>query len=181
MFFSKESFEGGGTSILIMKKIILLIPLFLLAGSAKAVCPVCVVAVSSGIGLCRWLGVDDLISGVWIGGLTVSLIMWALNWIKNKKIDFKFPGLSVSIITYLIILLPLYFMGIIGHPANTFWGIDKLLFGTAAGSIVLVLSTWLHNFLKEKNGGKSYFPYQKVAVPVLCLTVMSLVFYYFAC
>lgn len=165
-----------------MKKIIILtIFLFLLAGKAEAVCPVCVVAVSSGVGLCRWLGVDDLISGVWIGGLTVSIIMWSLNWLKNKKINFKFPVFVVSIIAYLFVFFPLYIFEIIGHPSNTFWGVDKLLFGIIAGSLVFIFSDWLHNFLKEKNGGKSFFPYQKVAVPLACLAVISAIFYYFAC
>lgn len=31
---------------------------------AKAVCPVCIVAVASGVGLCRFLGIDDAITGL---------------------------------------------------------------------------------------------------------------------
>jgi hypothetical protein len=33
------------------------------------VCPVCTIAVAGGVGLCRYLGIDDLISGSWIGAL----------------------------------------------------------------------------------------------------------------
>jgi hypothetical protein len=31
---------------------------------AKAVCPVCTIAIASGVGLCRYLGIDDLVSGL---------------------------------------------------------------------------------------------------------------------
>ncbi len=31
-------------------------------------CPVCSISIGVGVGLCRYLGIDDLISGVWIGG-----------------------------------------------------------------------------------------------------------------
>lgn len=161
--------------------LILTMPLLFFAGSAKAVCPVCTVAVSTGVGLCRWLGVDDLISGAWIGGLTVSMIIWSVDWLKRKNIVFKLRGLAVSITMYFLIVYPLYIIGVIGHPANTFLGIDKLLFGITAGSLAFLLSTMLHNFLKSKNNGKSYFPYQKIAVPVLVLIIISVIFYFIPC
>ena len=180
--FSKESSEAG--LLITMKKyIFFLIPLSLLflAGSASAVCPVCTVAVSAGVGLCRWLGVDDLISGAWIGGLCVSLVIWVIGWFRKKQIKFSFQGLAVSIAVYLIIVLPLWFLGILGHPLNKFWGVDKLIFGIISGSVVFAISVWIHNFLKKKNGDKSYFPYQKVVIPFLSLLILSLVFYFYAC
>ena len=45
----------------------------LFAKKALAVCPICTVAAATGIGFSRWLGIDDTITGLWIGGLTVSL------------------------------------------------------------------------------------------------------------
>jgi hypothetical protein len=38
--------------------------LTLLPFMAKAVCPVCTIAIASGVGLCRYLGIDDLVSGL---------------------------------------------------------------------------------------------------------------------
>jgi len=32
-----------------------------------AVCPVCTVAAGAGVGLSRWLGIDDIIIGLWVG------------------------------------------------------------------------------------------------------------------
>ncbi len=166
----------------IFKKTLLLFFLifgFFSAKSALAVCPVCTVAVCAGVGLSRWLGIDDLISGVWVGGLVVSLIFWTLDWLNKKKITLKLRWLVVSAVFYALVIIPLYFRDIIGHPANTFWGMDKLLFGIAAGSLVFLFSVWFHNFLKAKNQGKSYFPYQKVAVPILFSLIASLIFYFY--
>ena len=61
----------------------------LFALPVKAFCPVCTVAVGAGLGLARWLRIDDTISGLWIGGLTISMIMWTLSWLAKKNINFK--------------------------------------------------------------------------------------------
>ena len=152
------------------------------AGPVFAICPVCTVAVGAGVGLCRWLGIDDTISGVWIGGLIVSLIVWFLGWLDKKQILFRFRGPIASFVFYLLVIGPLFFSGIIGHPLNTFYGVDKLLFGISLGSIVFLGTILLHNFLKKKNNGKSFFSYQKVVLPILSLVFTSLVLYFiFGC
>jgi hypothetical protein len=150
----------------------------LLANSAKAVvCPLCVVAVGTGVGLCRWLGIDDTISGLWIGGLLVALIVLTLYWMKKRNFNFKFDWFLVSAAYYILVIWPLYSFNIMGHPLNKVWGIDKILLGIISGSIIFLISVWFNNFLKNKNQGKVYFPYQKVVIPVAFLLIMSFVFY----
>jgi hypothetical protein len=155
--------------------------IFLAPLTARAVCPACTLVVGAGIGLTRWLGVDDTISGVWIGGLIVSMILWMINWLNKKNIRFPFRKIASWVFTYLIILLPLYWKGVIGHPSNTItifnYYIDKILFGVFCGSVVFLFSAWLYNFLKKRNGGKPYFPFQKIVMPVLFLAILSVVFY----
>jgi len=147
------------------------------AFSAKAVCPVCVVAIGSGVGLCRWLGIDDTISGLWIGGLIVAMILWTLDWMNRKNFRFKLRNILVWALYYLATILPLYSFDIMGHPLNKVWGIDKILFGIIAGSIVFLFSVFLNGHLKKKNNGKVYFYYQKVIIPVVLLSVFNLIFY----
>ena len=164
-----------------LKALALAIAGLLISPVAKAVCPICTVAVVCGVGLSRWLGVDDLISGAWIGGFLVSLSFWGYLWIKTKKYNFKYSWLAIAAVLYAITIVPLYWAGVMGNPQNTFWGIDKLLFGTVSGSVVFILAVYLNNFLKKKNNNKVYFSYQKVVVPVSCLIILSLVFYFWAC
>jgi hypothetical protein len=151
---------------------------FLIGYPAKAVCPICTVAVASGVGLSRYLGIDDTIAGLWIGGLTVSAIMWTINWLDLKGIRFLGRKPLVVLGYYAMIVAPLYWMGILGHPFNTMWGMDKLLLGIIIGSISFFTSGIWYYQLKRRNNGHSYFPFQKVVMPVSPLVILSLIFYY---
>jgi hypothetical protein len=151
---------------------------FGLAAKAQAVCPVCTVAVSTGLGLSRWLGVDDTVTGLWLGGVTVSLIIWSISWMEKRNIHFKGQGLITTVFYYLLLFLPLYLAGIAGQPRNTLGGIDKLVLGTAAGSAAFYSGAWLYKRLKEKNNGRSYFPFQKVVMPIAPLVILSIIFYF---
>ena len=148
------------------------------SSAALAVCPLCVVAVGAGLGFSRWLGVDDVVSSIWIGALLASLSMWTVIWMNKKNWGFKYDKIIVLVLYYVLVLLPLYYADIAGHPLNKIFGIDKIVFGALLGSFVFLGSLWLHDFLKTKNQGKSFFQYQKVAVPVLVLLITSLIFYY---
>ena len=150
---------------------------FLIFDQTRAFCPVCTIAVGAGVGLCRYLGIDDLISGAWIGGFLMSLTLWTIDWLNQKKIKFLFRKPIVLFFWYGITIIPLYFLGIMGHPGNKFLGIDKLLFGIISGSFVFLISVLFHNFLVKKNQGKSFFPFQKVIIPVSFLAILSLIFY----
>ena len=147
------------------------------AARAQAVCPICTIAVGAGVGLCRYLGIDDTISGTWIGGLIISLIAWTIDWLNKKNIRFLFRKILVAIFYYAIIIIPLYGWKIMGHPQNKLFGIDKLLVGIIAGSIAFILSILFNDFLKKKNQGKVYFPFQKVIIPLLFLIITSLIFW----
>lgn len=150
----------------------LLLPL-----STQAVCPVCTVAVAGGVGLSRWLGIDDAITGLWIGGLAVSLIAWTINWMNKKNIHYKGRKISIILLYYLLIVVPLYYSGIIGYPDNALWGIDKLFLGITLGSVFFVAGERICCYLKKRNDGKVHFPFQKVALPVIPLIILSAIFY----
>ncbi len=141
-------------------------------------CPVCIVAVGAGVGLCRWLRVDDTISGLWIGGLLAALSIWTYLWLKKKNWSFNFSKVVVPLAYYLTVFVSLYFLGILGHPLNRVLGIDKLVFGTIFGTAIFLASVWLNDFLKSKNQGKIYFPYQKVVIPFVFLLIFSFIFYF---
>lgn len=150
----------------------------LLAGTSQAICPVCTVAVGAGLGLSRWLGIDDTISGIWIGGILISVTTWTIEWLKKKNFNSRIADILIAIGFYALTLVPLYFMGIFFHPGNQFWGLDKLILGIIAGSVLFYSGVILHFYLKRRNGGQSYFPFQKVACPLLPLLAASAVFYF---
>ena len=147
------------------------------AGTAKAICPLCVIAIGAGLGLSRWLGVDDVVSSVWIGALLVALILWTMVELKKKNWRFPLDTILVSLAYYLLTFVPLYYAGIAGHPLNKIFGVDKIVFGTAIGTVMFLFAHWLHLYLKKKNNDKSFFPYQKVVIPVAVLLLTSLILY----
>ncbi|MDD4931206.1 MAG: hypothetical protein PHG66_03625 [Candidatus Colwellbacteria bacterium] len=143
---------------------------------AQAICPVCTVAVGAGLGLSRWFGISDLVTGVWAGSLLFSVSMWTVNWLRDKKKISNKWVLPLSFIGYYgLTLIPLYFSGVIGHPYNTFLGIDKLIFGVVVGSIFFMIGSSGYEELKKRNGGKAWFPFQKVAMPVVSVLIASLI------
>ena len=153
---------------------------FLFAKKALAVCPICTIAVGAGVGLSRWLGIDDAITGLWVGGLIVSMITWTESWLEKKNILFK-GRIFVNILGYYtLIIIPLYYSGIIGNPLNTLCacGLDKLLFGIIAGSLAFWFGASWYFHLKEKNNGHAYFPFQKVVMPVSPLIILSIIYYF---
>jgi hypothetical protein len=119
-----------------------------------------------------------VISGLWLGALAASLSIWTIIWLNKKNKSFKYDKIIIALVYYLLIIVPLYYFDIIGHPFNKLWGIDKLLLGIISGSIVFLASIRFGDFLKNKNQGKVYFPYQKVAIPLLFLLIASVIFYF---
>jgi len=141
-------------------------------------CPVCTVAVGFGLGLSRYLNIDDTISGIWIGALILSLSFWAAKFTQ------RYVSVRLRILTPLYFLffllttfVPLLYYQIIGNPLNRIWGIDKLVFGVNIGFIVFPLSLFIHGALKYLHGRKSYIPFQKVIIPIVGLLIASVVMY----
>ncbi|MFA5871483.1 MAG: hypothetical protein WC858_02060 [Parcubacteria group bacterium] len=163
-----------------MKKILLSIILSLFAAvpMAHAICPVCTVAVGAGLGLAEYLGIDDSISGLWIGALIVSMSLWTINWLSQREIKFKGRKILIFIAYYLIVVGPLFWRGIIGHPFNKLCGIDKLLFGIILGSVLFAAGAIFHVYVRERNGSKSYFKGQKIVFAITPLIVASVILYF---
>ena len=114
------------------------------AGFASAqVCPVCVVAIGAGLGLSRWLGIDDLVSSVWIGAFLIGVISWTLDFMKKKKWSFNDDGVVITLAYLVLTFIPLYYAKIVGVPANQIFGIDKIILGSIIGATVLFLALFL--------------------------------------
>ena len=157
---------------------------FLTPLNSYAVCPVCTLAVGTGVGICRYLGIDDLITGTWAGALLMSVSLWTINWLNSKNIRFHFRKILVIIFYYAITIIPLFFMDIIGQSGNAFClikdylYIDKFVVGVIAGTIVFSALSLLHLYLKKNHDNKSYFPFQKVILPLVGLIILSFIFNY---
>lgn len=139
------------------------------------VCPVCTVGVAVGVGLSRWLGMDDAISGIWAGALILAVALWTVRLIFRKKDKKPLWAYILSVVAWwLITFLPLYWTGFLATCSKMF-GVYRLLFGSIVGLIVVLLALKLDQILRKNNEGKARFPYQKVVIPIILLLVASLI------
>jgi len=144
----------------------------------QAVCPVCTVAVGAGVGISRLIGIDDSITGVWIGGLIISSGLWMADFIRKKQWKIPIPEILSILLMLLFVIPPLYWSNMIGVTNNTLLGIVKIIFGSAIGSLIFFLGVGIDKWLRLTNNDKVYIYYQKVIVPVLLLSITSLFLYF---
>ena len=135
------------------------------------------------MGLSRYFGIDDMVSGIWVGGLMISLTLWTVDWLSKRNWKFL-KKLNAKTVTFLSLLFwvlltypPLTIAGIIGHPFNTVFGMDKLIFGSVIGAVAFGLGVAADKKVR-KIIGKQLFNYQKVTFPVVSLLVFSLMLYF---
>lgn len=144
-----------------------------------ATCPVCVVAVGGGLWLAERLGIDDLVVSIWIGALVTAFAIVLAG--KFKKIKPPQPEVSWSVIFYFLTLATLQLEGKLNNPDCKIWGVCKIWLGVTVGTFVFWLGVLLDRFLRTKNEGKVFFPFQKVVLPVAAVLLASLIFYFLVC
>lgn len=135
-------------------------------------CQICTIAVGAGLGLSRYLGIDDAVSGIWAGALVISISFWLTDWLKKK--NHKFPIYLSVIFWTAFTYIPLWKVGILGHPFNVIWGIDKLIFGGVIGASVFLLAVYTDRKVR-KIKGKQLIAFQKVIIPISFLAIASLI------
>jgi len=130
-------------------------------------CQICTLAVGAGLGLSRWLGVDDVVSGVWIGGFILSSSLWFYSWLSKKypKLHTTFYMLLTTTSVYALSFAPLAWAGIL---------INKLVVGIVVGSLAFLLGIRTDKKIR-KIKGKQLFKFQKVIIPISFLAVTSLI------
>ena len=158
-----------------MKKIItalLSLPLFV--GSASAVCPICTAAVGLGLEGARRSGVDDLITGLWAGGFIMVLIFWTVKILVKKKVE-NWIWYAIAPLAWFGVLGAMYMLPSMSYGETTFLGVDRFLAGSIMGIVIFYVFEKWNAKLRRQNGGKSYFPFQKVVLPFGSLLVTSLI------
>ena len=142
--------------------------------SVYAQCPVCIVTVGGGLFLAKKLGIDSLLTALWISALNTAISFWFVSYIKKPKF-LKNPYLWTVILFgstwgYLAASKQMY------HLRDTFLHVDKVLFCLVGGVVVWILGMGLDKLSRKMNGGKILFFYQKVIIPVFVLILTTGIF-----
>ena len=137
-------------------------------------CPVCTVGVAAGLGLSRWLKVDDAISGLWIGALILALAIWFWRWLYQKKAQKPFSALLLLVVAFwLLTFLPFHYTGLLEN-CRPLWGMNRLILSSIIGMLAAALGILLDKDIRAGKKGKAAFPYQKVVFPLTFLLLASL-------
>ncbi len=150
---------------------------FLSPSIAAAFCPLCVIATGAGVGLARWLGIDDIIIGLWLGGFSLSLSLFLNNLLVKMGRRIRFQSVLIFLAFTGLNFFLLYFGGFFGISSKIF-GINKLVFGFALGTLLLLLVPRIDKFLRKLNDGKIFISHQKMLTAIILLLIFSLVFYF---
>ncbi|MDR2778032.1 MAG: hypothetical protein LBB13_00795 [Rickettsiales bacterium] len=142
------------------------------------VCPLCTVAIASGLGISKLLGVSDGVVAVWFGAMLFATCQMTITFFRKKGIDKPLLRWLTYILTYCSVI-PLY-LG--KNPVLLFnlkrvVGVDEFIFFTTAGSLTLLSSSKFYQWLKEKNG-RPHFPFEKVVLPIAALVIFSIILNY---
>ena len=141
-----------------------------------SVCPVCTVAVGAGLEGARLLGVDDVITGIWAGGLTLSLFFWTVSFLKKKGVKNLFFQIILPFLIMYSMLFLVYLLPGVKFGQLTLWGIDKFLLGSIVGTISFYFGARLYIKIKRENGGHAKFAFQKVFIPLSFLFCSTIIF-----
>ena len=161
----------------VLSALIVFVAAVLAMPAAWAVCPVCTVAVGAGLEGARLLGVDDVITGIWAGGLTLSLFFWTVGWLKKRGVTNVWLLIVLPLVVYYGLLGAVYLMPGVTFGAQTLWGIDKFMLGVTVGTLAFYLGARWYVKIKRDNGGHAKFAFQKVVVPLSFLLVATAVFW----
>lgn len=139
-------------------------------------CPICTVGLAAGVGLSRWLRVDDVISGLWIGALILALSIWTFNWLLKKREKKPFWVLLLCIVFwYFLTFVPFYYTGLLDTECQKILGLNRLVFGAGLGIVMAAVALKIENFARKGTEKKRLFPFQKVIIPIVILLITSFI------
>lgn len=152
---------------------------FSLKSFANPACPVCMVTVGASLYLAEKSGLDKCVIGVWSGALLAIVGYFCIRYFNHKNWhfwgrDFLIMTLSIASIGFIYQIQLTYTPIIIG-----FLYIDSFLFSNICGALVFIFGIHLYEQIKLKNGGHAHFPFEKVVIPVLCVAIISVLFYFY--
>lgn len=145
---------------------------------ANPACAVCTVGVAVGLELARNLGVDDGVIAVWAGALLALIGYWTILWFDKK--GWHFWGRNVLLMVLSVSMIAGVYIKDLTYtpqPILIFY-MDPFLFCAILGALILIYSSVFYQWMKAQNGGHAHFPFEKVVIPLLALTIAGYVVNY---
>jgi len=136
--------------------------------------PICAIGIAGGLGVSRWLGIDDLTLGLWIGALILSFSVQFNIFLTKRGKSFPFSFWVIFLGTYALSFLPIL-KTITSDPSCNIFGFPRVICGSILGALTLFLVDKANLFIIDKHNKKVYFYYQKVIIPIIGLIIVSMI------
>ncbi|MBI2103711.1 hypothetical protein HYT59_01760 [Candidatus Woesebacteria bacterium] len=157
--------------------LLLLIVLLAQPASAFAHCPLCVAGAAGGLTLARIFGIDDSITGVWIGALIGATSFWAEKFVYKRIKIFPLSILrQILYFTFFALTIASFYQLNLVVKMGDIFGVHKLTFGMIAGGVLFYLVDLVNDYVIKKNA-KVLFPYQRIVVSLGSMVALSIGIY----
>ena len=136
--------------------------------------PICAIGIASGLAISRWLGIDDLTLGLWIGALILSFSIQFDIFLSKKGKSFPLSFWAIFLGTSALSFLPIL-KTITSDPSCNILGFPRVICGSVLGALMLFLVDKVNLFVIDKHNKKVYFYYQKAIIPIIALIIISMI------
>ncbi|MBI3397337.1 hypothetical protein HY045_02575, partial [Candidatus Woesebacteria bacterium] len=157
----------------------------ILPTGVSAHCPLCVAGAGIGLSVARFFGIDDSISGIWLGAFLAAVSFW-IDTSLSKKIKHFLVRPLTYVAMFAVTIWSIYAFNdiatsnfkffLLNKHAGSVLGMDKLIFGMVTGGIVFYLVDLVNSFIIRRNG-KVLFPFQRLLVSLGSMVLLSMVVY----
>ena len=136
--------------------------------------PICAIGIASGLGISRWLGIDDMTLGLWIGALILSFSIQFNIFLDKKGKSFPFSFWVIFLSSWILSFLPIL-MNFSKYTICSICSFPEIICGSVLGILTLFLVDKANLFVIDKHNKKVYFHYQKVIIPIIGLIIASFI------
>ncbi|MEM5828427.1 MAG: hypothetical protein QW197_02935 [Candidatus Aenigmatarchaeota archaeon] len=142
------------------------------------VCPVlCPPLILGGSILSKYLGLSDLIIGLWFGSLLMTLYIVTIKILDKRRIRFPFRKVILFFAFFFLTYYPMYALNMITYIPKI-WIFDLFIFGNILGILAIISAELLDKYLRKINKGKVFVPFQSVIVPMTIIILLTLILYF---
>ncbi len=152
---------------------------------ASAHCPLCTIGAAAAAGGAAYLGVNNIIIGLFIGAFAASMGFWVARMIKKKYIPFQTAAIVLaSFLTTILPILPLMpgikplyisIAGDYGSLLNRTYVYNVFLVGSIVGSIIVLIVPLISGTLTRARNGKT-IPFQGTTITLAVLLLLGVIF-----
>lgn len=166
-----------------MKKIFFALAAFtlLLAESVFAHCPLCTIGAGAAAAGAAWLGVDNIVIGIFLGAAALAMGLWFSRLVKKRYVPLqKWAISSFSFASIIIPVLPLMqgyssiyisLAGGYGSLLNRTYLINLFLLGSVIGAAIVAIAPSISSAITRKMGRT--VPYQGIILTFSLLAIAA--------